>query len=73
MNIGDEILTKKGNILYVEDMYDKKIYLSCNICSKDVEMFPDLFCTTKSRLNRGDVPCGCGSKRLTPYQHFLRS
>lgn len=71
-NISDTITTRKGNILTVIDKIGRDLFVTCNVCDKDAEMFPYPFKTCAGTLNKGGVPCGCGSKRLDERQHALR-
>lgn len=66
--IGTEFPTPKGGVLTVVGCCKEKIGTSalfkveCSICSKDVELFPDGFRSTKDCLIRGQVPCKCSNK-----------
>jgi hypothetical protein len=63
--IGEEITTSRGNTLtvisyYIREVDGRKIYrLSCDVCSKDKELFPRLFEGRKGELRKGSIPCGC--------------
>lgn len=65
--IGSTFKTPKGGTLTVVDVCGRsgttKIYsISCSICEKDVELFPELFVSGKRELTNGIVPCGCSKK-----------
>ena len=67
--IGTKFNTPKGGILTVLGKLPKepgksnhKYQLECSICSKDTELFPELFTSTKSHLLNGRVSCGCSLK-----------
>lgn len=55
--------TRKGNILTVEGETRvkgrRKLLVSCDVCSKDLELYKGLFITNQTSLNRGRIPCGC--------------
>lgn len=63
--IGSEFITDKSTKLTVVGVYGKsktriKLYnVSCDVCSLDKELFPELFKSTKGHLKSGRVPCGC--------------
>lgn len=76
--IGTKFNTPKGGILTVVGKLPKepginvKYQLECSICSKDKELFPELFTSTKSNLLGGRIPCGCsGSPRWTKEQYEI--
>lgn len=68
MLVGEEFTTKIGNVLRLECIDKSKgkpymLYFSCNVCSKDKELWPEKSIKLKEYyLNNGTVPCGC-SKR----------
>ena len=57
--VGEQVTTKYGNTLTVEKEEGKYLYLSCNICIEDEELYPNLFKLHKSGSRKGTVPCGC--------------
>ena len=69
---GLKISTRKGSVLTVESVEGKDIYVSCNVCNLDSEMFPCHFKTCSSSLNKGLLPCGCGNARLSEHQQGIR-
>ncbi len=65
--VGMEFPTHKGGVLRVIGDNGlvgnkKKYYMTCSICSKDMELFPDKFSCSKSNLLNGRIPCGCSDK-----------
>lgn len=65
--IGSTFPTPKGGVLTVVGKLPKVsgnvIYtLSCNICEKDKELFPDHFTAPKGPLVSGIIPCGCSTR-----------
>lgn len=70
--------TKKGSTLTVlpwdgTKKSGKKYYpLHCSVCSKDEELFPNFFYASKSDLNKGVIPCGCGSYKWNAEQYKVR-
>ena len=72
--VGDTLPTPKGGYITLEQRVKGFWLVSCSICSKDTEMFPDLFKTDNGRLSRGSIPCGCTKKtRLDKRQQTLRA
>ena len=76
--IGTKFNTPKGGILTVvgklprEPGKNAKYQLECSICSKDTELFPELFTSGKSSLTRGSCPCGCStSHKWTKEQYKI--
>ncbi len=45
--------------LRVEEEKGKHLYLRCDICSNDIELYPEPFKLHKSDWRAGKVPCGC--------------
>lgn len=76
--IGGVFDTSKGSTLTVKAIggwrySDRKYLVECNLCSKDTELFPTLFESTKSKLNSGSIPCGCAkSYRWNKRQYEVR-
>ncbi|AKO61125.1 endonuclease [Pseudoalteromonas phage H101] len=70
--VGEKVTTKYGNTLTIEKEEGKHLYLSCDICSKDKELYPSLFRLHKSDYRVGKVPCGCSvSSRRTKEQYRI--
>lgn len=70
--VGGKVITKYGNTLTVEKEEDKYLYLSCNICIKDEELYPKIFKLHKSGYRKGITPCGCSvSYRRSADQYRL--
>ena len=75
--IGDSFTTKKGNTLTVTGVTTKSCgnkfsILSCDICSRDGEMWADGSITTvwSTVKMRGRIPCGCsGNAKLSQEQY----
>lgn len=67
-----------GNLVIRKDEYypeirRRRLYVSCDVCNKDRELFPYLFATDKQRLEAGMLPCGCSkSYRWKHYQYLVR-
>ena len=66
--IGTKFNTPKGGILTVVGKLPKEpgrpiqYQLECSICSKDTELFPELFTSSKGGLVNGhQTPCGCSN------------
>lgn len=62
--IGTTFPTPKGGVLTVvsdkgQKGSKKRYDLTCSICSKDVELFPEGFKGIKGNLVKGQIPCGC--------------
>lgn len=74
--IGTTFPTPKGGVLTVvswdgERCGSSKIYtLSCNICSKDTELYPEKFKSEKGKILKGGVPCGCSKKPNWKEHHY---
>ena len=62
--IGSTFTTPKGGVLTVVGVNGltgnvKKYEVTCSVCSKDEELFPNPFMVTKGHLMSGQSPCGC--------------
>lgn len=65
--VGTEFVSAKGGILTVVALLDKRqaggikrYKLTCSICSKDTELWPDgSICSNKGNLGNLKSPCGC--------------
>ena len=68
------LLGWKGKEVKSTGKLSKTYVVHCSICSKDQELFGGYeFSTTKGRLFRGDMPCGCGfHHRWTEDQYLVR-
>ncbi|UZV41179.1 putative homing endonuclease [Vibrio phage vB_VpaM_R16F] len=77
--VGTQFPTPKGGVLMVTGVSHKqggnvKFSLDCSVCSKDKELFPDGFTSTKSNLMSGYVPCGCTfNPKWTPEQDLIHT
>ena len=76
--IGQTFPTPKGGVLTVVGISDRKsngtkVYkLTCSVCHKDKELFPDLFESVKSSLVNDQAPCGCSkTPRWKPFQIII--
>ena len=75
--IGTKFNTPKGGILTVVGKIKgsngkSKYQLECSICSKDTELFPELFTSVKSHLVNGGCSCGCSKNpRWTKEQYKI--
>lgn len=66
--------TTRGNIFTVIKKAQGFLFLHCNKCSLDTEMFPDgEFKISVSSVTPRSAPCGCGGKRMDARQHTLRA
>lgn len=77
--IGSTFPTPKGGVLTIVGISGRKIdshkvyRISCSICSKDKELFPDLFESLKSSLDNDHIPCGCSlSPRWSRRQYLIK-
>lgn len=78
--IGTTFPTPKGGVLTVVGWDGdrigtgkKKYTVECNICSKDIELFPNGFKSIKSTLVSGQIPCGCSvGTRWSEYQYDVK-
>ena len=76
--IGSTFPTPKGAIVTVVSSSNvvwrcKKYLCECSLCSKDKELFPNLFPVVKSSLLSGSVPCGCSKRtKWTASQNKVR-
>lgn len=67
-----------GNLIVRKDVYYPRKrrrywYVSCDICSKDKELFPNLFKTNKQQVEAGILPCGCSkSVRWSSDQYRVK-
>lgn len=67
-----------GNLIIRRDVYypevrRRRLYVSCDICNEDTELFPDMFITDKQRLEANNLPCGCSkSYRWKHFQYLIR-
>jgi len=56
-------VTRKGNTLTLVDKIMVKsrthFIVSCDICSKDTEVYKENFLTVKTSWDKGIIPCGC--------------
>lgn len=71
--VGRQFPSRKGGVITVVSFVGSrsgslKYLVSCSICHEDNELFPCLFETGKSDLNKGSSPCGCASTHR--YQRF---
>uniref|UniRef100_A0AB39AJB5 Homing endonuclease n=1 Tax=Vibrio phage P018-4 TaxID=3229728 RepID=A0AB39AJB5_9CAUD len=75
--VGTQFQTPKGGVLTVTGVAGKNgkiavFSLECSVCSKDKELFPDVFISTKGHLMKDQVPCGCAkSPKWTPKQDLI--
>lgn len=60
--------------VFGKDKKNRTIFkVICEVCSKDPELFPEYFKSTRSNLENGNIPCGCSkSARWTYDQYILR-
>lgn len=83
--VGSEFPTPKGGTLTITGVVENKertinrkkrqCYFSveCSLCSKDTELFPEEFISTKDNLVRGKIPCGCANiPKWTESQNKIR-
>ncbi|EOW9283502.1 TPA: hypothetical protein PX772_002836 [Vibrio cholerae] len=74
--IGTTFNTDKGSTLTVVDVSHKSgsnavFTLTCSICSKDKELFPDgSIKSRKADLEKGAVPCGCSNMPKWSQEQF---
>ena len=75
--IGTKFNTPKGGILTVVGKLPKepgkshpKYQLECSICSKDTELFPELFTSVKGSLVGGCCPCGCAKNTMWAKEQY---
>ena len=68
------LLGWKGKEVKSTGKLSKTYVVHCNICSNDEELFGGYeFSTSKGKLLRGDIPCGCGyHHRWTEDQYLVR-
>lgn len=72
--IGDTFVSAKGGILTVIGVSDTmsgrshKHLVTCSICSKDKELFPEPFEIRYAKLSKGQSPCGCSTYRYSEEQ-----
>tara|TARA_R110002012_G_scaffold49804_2_gene128740 strand:+ start:7044 stop:8231 length:1188 start_codon:yes stop_codon:yes gene_type:complete len=72
--VGDTFPTPKGGYITLEQRIKGFWLVSCSICSKDTEMFPDLFKVSSCSLSKGVPSCGCNNHtRLNKRQQTLRA
>ena len=71
---GKEIKINKSIITLLEQIDDKRWTVSCNICSKDMEMWPHgTMIAHISSLDKGSLPCGCSkSPKLKEWQNKIK-
>ncbi|ATI18275.1 hypothetical protein [Aeromonas phage AS-sw] len=74
--VGMEFPTHKGGVLRVIGVHEtvnrvKKYHVECSICSKDKELFPDLFSCTKILLTKGGMPCMCSHKPMVSEEQRM--
>jgi len=75
---GTKFDTPKGGVLTVLGHNGlagnkRKYFVECNICSKDEELFPDGFVSSKGNLLIGRIPCGCAvSTKWTEDQRIVQ-
>ena len=60
--IGTTYPTVKGGTLTVVGFKGDTCHLECSLCSRDKELFPEPFSTTKYALLKGSRPCVCSLK-----------
>lgn len=65
-----EVRHSETNTLRVESVKGKYLFLRCNVCSADKELYPDPFRIHKSDWRAGKVPCGCSSSRTTSKEQY---
>lgn len=80
--IGSTFLTPKSTILTVTGITPSSVgskirncrfIVECSSCSKDRELFPDEFTSTKSNLTTGKIPCGCArNPNWSEHQYKVR-
>lgn len=77
--IGSELIGLSGNVLTLVSLshrterYLKYYNVSCSVCNKDIELFPDTFKAPKSTLVKGMSPCGCNKRySYSEYQQNVR-
>ncbi|AGH32043.1 endonuclease [Vibrio phage PWH3a-P1] len=76
--VGTQFPTPKGGVLTVTGVKGKQgnitvFGLECSVCSKDIELFPDNFSSTKNGLVKGQIPCGCAKNpRWKEWQNRIR-
>lgn len=62
-SVGMQFETRYGNILTVASIVNNTdITYTCNVCHKDVELFPTPLRGNKDLLKRGGCGCGCSMK-----------
>lgn len=67
--IGQKFPTPRGGTITVlgsvpkKPNKDRRYWLGCSICSRDVELWPEgSMCCLAGALRKGSVPCGCSRK-----------
>jgi hypothetical protein len=58
---GDVVTTKHGNNLTVKDSNIKYLWVECNICHKDQELWKEPVKVLRGTINNGGSPCSCAS------------
>lgn len=77
--VGKTFPTAKGTLTVVADSGERhrtnKLFLvRCSHCSLDKELFPSLFKSVKSSLERGQSPCACnGNKKWSKAQYKIKA
>ena len=62
--VGDVVETMHGNFLTVAEEDTKYLYVECNICHQDSELWDKPIRVLRATINKGSSPCACGKKLL---------
>lgn len=74
-DVGTTYENRKGNLFTVVGTGKKGTrYITCSICSKDEELYPNkVFRTSLDSIRKGSCPCGCSIKpEWTETQNIVR-
>lgn len=71
INVGDQVCIRSVNLSVVNKI-ESTIWVNCEVCSKDTELFPSPIKTSERSLFMEKLPCRCSkSYRLNKEQYLI--
>ncbi len=71
--VGNKVDTLRGNTLTVTKTDEKHLWVTCNICHSDTELWRDPIKVLRSTIHNGSSPCSCSNSCLyTKEQYKVR-